>query len=381
MKYSEIMLTNKVEYPFEVMMLKTLIDLARMDNQQIDMEGVDISKVQKVKDCNIINTLDFNNLTNSTFEPNQKMRPYPYCSVKQMGDAIFELDEDGYNMRTSQNLFNQGMTLAVQKYIASAMVYLIYSKYKEVGKSPFSNPSFKINFVIDSDDFAESKIEELSYMVSYSTLWHNRMNVVVEDRPYLTQKLKKLMRSTFYVRNRVSNIVKNKVARLKNIPVGIPMMLATFSGKTDFTFKEEQICIYQGYDSKKQSIILDKFPIHFNTRASTEYALDVEGIENSDLRAEVGKIYKPRREYFSIYSMGILSAYLDEERILIPLPISETVPLITYGEDTYYKVCDKDNAVPYGEFIQYVLKDHKVDYNKEGFNHYYFSEGCSDLWI
>ena len=39
------------------------------------------------------------------------------------------------------------------------------------------------------------------------------------------------MRSTFYVRNRVSNIVKNKVARLKNIPVGIPMMLATFSGK------------------------------------------------------------------------------------------------------------------------------------------------------
>ena len=29
MKYSEIMLTNKVEYPFEVMMLKTLIDLAR----------------------------------------------------------------------------------------------------------------------------------------------------------------------------------------------------------------------------------------------------------------------------------------------------------------------------------------------------------------
>ena len=91
-------------------------------------------------------------------------------------------------IETSQNLFNQGMTLAVQKYIASTMVYL-FIVIQRGWKVKFSNP-FKINFVIDSDDFAESKIEELSYMVSYSTLWHNRMNVVVEDRPYLTQKLK-----------------------------------------------------------------------------------------------------------------------------------------------------------------------------------------------
>lgn len=380
MKYIDIMLNNRIEYFFEVMMLKTLVDLAKSDGEVIDLDGVDLTKVQRVRDCNIINTLDGSAMVNHSFELNNKIRPLPYCSVKQMESTVFEKDEYGYNMRTSANLFNQGMTLTVQKYTASAIAYLVYQDYLKIGESPFKDPDYRINFVIDSNGFAESKIEEFAYMANYSSFWMNRMFVFVEDRPNITKRLKQLMRSAYYVRNRVSNVITNKLVRLQKIPLGIPMYLSTFTGKTDNTFKEEQVCIYRGYDKKKQSVILDKFPLFFDTKASSEYALDAEGIENSDLRSEVGKDCSFRREYFSIYSLGVLGAYRDEERLLVPLPISETVPLVTYGEDTYYNILDKDNEVPYGDFIKYVLQDHHVEYNKEGFEHYYYSEGCEDLW-